>query len=151
MIGQQFARLLTPVPDRMVRTVDKGSKGKFSYLGTSDVKQLLIYFLGRPFGWTIESVFGTGDVTANGQPGDEAWVCVGHLDLVIDGDAVRVGGLGCGNSPKAAESDALKRAAGKVGLGLSLYGGYWLAAQMAKEGVSKGAPIEVDAPTDDDE
>ena len=151
MIGQQFARLLTPVPQRMVRTVDKGKKGKFSYLGTSDVKQLLIYLLGRPFEWEIQSVFGTGDQTASGEPGDEAWVTVGHLTLTIDGEQIRVGGLGCGNSPKASESDALKRAAGKVGVGMSLYGGFWLAAQMAKDGIGGGTAIQVEGPTEDDE
>jgi hypothetical protein len=157
MIGPQFARLLAPVPERMIRTVDKGRKGKFSYLGTTDVKQLLIYLLGRPYEWSVESVFQTGDYDADGKPGDEAWVCVGHLTVIIDTDPIRVGGVGSGTSPKAAESDAFKRAAGKVGVGLGLYGGYWLDAQLVKDAraghrsADTRPNIEVAQPTDDDD
>ena len=75
---------------------------------------------------------------------DDGWICIGRLTL---DEAEHYDGVGTDESytdskdtyhrgdPKAAESDAFKRACSKAGFGLHLWAGadYWLEAQLEKD------------------
>lgn len=146
-MGPELRRLVEPVPRRMVRTVPAGGGKDADYLPHYHVRQLLLYHLGRPYQWSVKAQgfhpqIGTrkrGDrelpVFDCGQE-EPAWL-VGELTVTIDGEQVTVDGTGVGSDIKSAESDALKRAASNLGVGLDLWaeGGkdYWLAAQLAKD------------------
>ena len=70
------------------------------------------------------------------------WVVAGELDLsevqrtevgnvAVEGRNVYAG-VGEDSTPTAAESNAYKRAAAHAGIGLHLYGGYWLHGRLVK-------------------
>ncbi len=69
----------------------------------------------------------------DGGPDGPLWVCRGRLTVV---NGMPKDGVGVGDTPKNAESDAFKRAASKWGYGLHLWAGkdYWLEAQLEKTG-----------------
>lgn len=56
------------------------------------------------------------------------WVVMGELDL----DGETYGAVGEDNAPAAAESNAFKRACAKAGIGLHLYGNFWLHERLKK-------------------
>lgn len=125
--GPQLQRLAQPPPERMVAQIPgSGNRPAVDYLPHYHVQQILLYQLGA-YNWSVQQIIPTG------LSGDDAWVCVGCIDTVIDGHPFGVAGVGLGRDPKTAESDSLKRAASKIGVGLSLWakGGdaYWLPTQ----------------------
>jgi hypothetical protein len=60
---------------------------------------------------------------------DGLW-CVA-VEFTIDGQTY--GGVGEDSAPTAAESNAYKRALAHAGIGLHLYGGYWLHDRLGRE------------------
>lgn len=60
---------------------------------------------------------------------DNKWVVIGHLTIEDE----RYGGVGEDTTPTAAESNAFKRACAKAGIGLHLYGDYWLHGRLEEE------------------
>lgn len=126
-MSTELRKLAQRVPPAFVEKVNKGF-GEIDFVGHSHVIQWLLYHLGRPFGWRIISV---GE---NPDPKEPMYV-VGELTLEVDGHTVVVAGAGSDRDIKKAESDALKRAAMKVGVALELWadGSYWLPAQWAKD------------------
>ena len=120
MPGEQLKQLAAKVPDKLVKQVDKGF-GNVDYLDHAQVIQLLLHHLEAPFSWEVSDPLISGD-TKNPV------ACIGTLTVVVDGKQYTVQGVGDGQDFKKAESDAVKRAAMKLGLGLELWAqdSYWL-------------------------
>ena len=127
MIGPQLRKLIKPTPKNLVSQVDKGF-GKVDFIGHYDIIQMLLYHLEAPFSWSVGEPFPAGD-------DKEPVGIVGVLVLNIDGQEYSVAGVGSDKDAKKAESDALKRAAMKAGLGLELWAQehYWLNTQIEKD------------------
>ena len=123
MPGTQLKALAAKAPAKMVKQVDKGF-GMIDYLPQYQVIQLLLHNLDAPFGWNVSEPFLSGDER-------DPVAVIGTLNVIVDGQSVVVQGVGQGRDMKNAESDALKRAAMKIGVGLELWaqGGYWLPGQ----------------------
>ena len=123
-----------PFPDRLIQQVDTG-RGTADYVSWYHYVQRLLATIGS-YSW---------DVTDLLSDDADGWVCVGLL--TIDTQTEHYAGVGTDEAytdsqgkfhrgdPKAAESDAFKRAASKAGYGLHLWAGvdYWLEAQLEKD------------------
>ncbi len=127
MPGKQLKSLAERAPESFVKQVDKGF-GPVDYLPMHHVVQILLHHLDQPFSWQVQPPFDSGDER-------EPVAIAGTLLLHVDGVPVEVAGIGTGRDAKKAESDALKRAAMKVGVGLELWAqdAYWLDKQWAKD------------------
>ncbi len=111
-----------PFPKGLIRQVDKGG-GEADYVSWYHYVQRLLGTLGS-YSWSVSNVAPLGDT---------GWMVVGRLHF---GDDEWYDGVGTdAKDPKAAESDAFKRAASKAGYGLHLWAGadYWLEAQLEKD------------------
>ena len=128
----QLARLAKPVPDRYVSQVPAGGGRKADYVSHAVITEILLAVLG-PFDWEVEPV----------RDKDGAIVAaLGRLTVDVDGrtTTIRAAGDCTGQEPnegaalKNAESDALKRCAMRLGLGLSLWSrdGYFLHRQLTE-------------------
>jgi hypothetical protein len=123
--------LARPFPESMIET----KPGKFAadYVSHGTVTARLLEVLG-PFDWAISKVITNADGIAVG--------CIGRLEVVVDGRPVVIEEIGDVEHPspnsasnlKNASSDALKRAAMRLGLGLHLWvgDGYWLHRSLEK-------------------
>ena len=137
MPGPQHRQLATRLPDGFVKTVDKGS-GPEAYVPHYMVTQYLLWVCG-PFGWQITHIHESAPVTYITKKGEERTdrqvEVAGQLTVQIDGQTFTVAGIGLGVDAKKAESDALKRAASKLGVGLHLWAqdSWWLETQWAKD------------------
>lgn len=120
MPGTQLKSLAAKAPDKIVEQVDKGF-GMIDYLPQYQVIQLLLHHLDAPYQWEISEPYLSGDER-------EPVAVIGTLTVVIDDRQVTVQGVGQGKDMKNASSDAIKRAAMNIGVGLELWaqGGYWL-------------------------
>jgi len=120
MPGEQLKQLAAKVPDKLVSQVDKGF-GNVDYLDHAQVVQLLLHHLEAPFNWEVSAPHSSGDAK-------NPVAVIGTLTVVVDGKQYTVQGVGDGQDFKKAESDAVKRAAMKLGLGLELWAqdSYWL-------------------------
>ena len=119
-------------PDSMI---DKKPGGKFQadYIAHGVITARLLEVLG-PFDWSIAKIITNADGIAVG--------CVGRLEVVIDGRPVVIEEIGdvehvgpnSATNLKTASSDALKRAAMRLGLGLHLWVGesYYLDRALEK-------------------
>ena len=131
--------LITPFPDKYVEQKPGGKGG--SYVKHGVVRQRLLDVLGF-YEWSIDrEIFdASGKLTG----------CVGTLSVVLYGREVKVQGSGDvehdqgtnGANLKHAESDAFKRAAMNIGLGLHLWCGdeyfiYNKNVTDSKEGTAK--------------
>ena len=137
----QLRELATPFPDKYVRSNPSGGG---SYVTHSVVTQRLLSIVG-PFDWHIVEIL-RGDVAAippnpdgksqrarDGRPALSGVVVgvVGRLTCEVDGRRVQVEDAGDCEDPhnwphdgarlKDASSDAIKRAAARLGLGLHLW------------------------------
>jgi hypothetical protein len=108
-----------PFPDGLIEQVPSGG-GQADYVAWYHYTQRLLATV-EDYGWQVVSIFKAGD----------EWTCHGRLTVE---DGLPKDGVGLGSDPKAAASDALKRAAALWGYGLHLWAGkdYWLEAQLAK-------------------
>jgi len=131
----------------------KAPAGKFgSYVSHSTITERLLSIVG-PFtfevtdlirGWTDEVVIGRGKPDQRVYPARDAIVgCIARLEVEVDGRTVAISEVGDvegaaaqsdGANAKEASSDALKRCAMRLGLGLHLWsqGDYFLDRQLAK-------------------
>ncbi len=126
-----LSELAKPFPDRLV----KQKPGKFaaSYVEHSVIVQRLLEVVG-PFTFTVDELIRDADGTVSG--------CLATLTVEVDGRTVRITEVGdvehptsnAGSNAKNAASDALKRCAARVGLGLHLWSGanYYLDKALAK-------------------
>ena len=120
--------------------IKKAPKGKFgNYVPHPVITQRLLEVCG-PFNWEVVELIRqekTGSVVG----------CFGKLTVEIDGKPVTVISIGDvehdqkndGSNAKHAESDAFKRCAMKLGLGLHLWAGdeYYLDKQLEKKRENK--------------
>jgi len=129
---QQY-ELARPFPDSLI----KQKPGKFAadYVDHGTIVQRLLEVVG-PFDWEITSPITNTDGLIVG--------CVGTLHVEIDGVSVHISEVGDVEHPgqnsatnlKTASSDALKRAAMRVGVGLHLWVGkenYYLDRALKKD------------------
>jgi hypothetical protein len=116
--------------------VEKKPGGKFeaAYVSHGVITSRLLEVLG-PFDWAIAKVITNADGVAVG--------CIGRLEVMVDGQFVCIEEIGDVEHPgpnsasnlKNASSDALKRAAMRLGLGLHLWVGdahYYLDRALEK-------------------
>jgi hypothetical protein len=124
--------LARPFPASMVEK-KPGAKFAADYVSHGTVTARLLEVLG-PFDWSIPKIITNAEGIAVG--------CIGRLEVVVDGRHVVVEEVGDVEHPgansasnlKNASSDALKRAAMRLGLGLHLWvgDGYWLHRSLEK-------------------
>lgn len=128
---KDILRLARKFPAQLIRTIKKGSHNE-DYINHAVIAQRLLQVVGA-YGWDWEVVYEEGKV-----------VCVhGRLTADVDGKQVTVSGAGTetfqgdstGEKIKKMESDAFKRAAAKLGVGLHLWAQdqYFLDKQLAKD------------------
>jgi hypothetical protein len=118
-------------PDSMIEK--KPGKFEAAYISHGVITSRLLEVLG-PFDWSIAKVITNADGIAVG--------CIGRLEVVVDGRPVVVEEVGdiehvgpnSASNLKNASSDALKRAAMRLGLGLHLWVGehYYLDKSLEK-------------------
>lgn len=129
---KQLIELQKRFPANWIRKLKKGNGRTEDYLNFATVAQRLLEVVG-PFNWKI-----IREITESGK----VVGCVGQITCTIDGETITVEGVGTANNStensgeilKKAESDAFKRCARMVGLGLHLWAGqnhdgsdgYWL-------------------------
>jgi len=115
---EQLIRDTEPFPDSVVETLKATAKRPaLSYVSWPHYNQrLLLHY--PDYGWEVSSL-----VAADG-----VWAVVGALTI----DGVRYAGVGEDSTPTSAESNAYKRACAHAGIGLHLYGGYWLHDRLVK-------------------
>lgn len=146
----QLQQLATPFPEHLVK---KAPQGKFgSYVAHSAITERLLSIVG-PFSYEIVEVIHGHAKAVIGKNGtaehptyparDQAIVgCLGRLTVTIDGRTVSVIEVGDveeaamnndGRNLKDASSDAIKRCAMRLGLGLHLWSqsDYFLEAQLS--------------------
>jgi hypothetical protein len=119
VMSEQLYELSRPFPDRLV----KQKPGKFaaSYVEHSVVVQRLLEVVG-PFTFRVDELIRDADGVVCG--------CLASLEVVIDGAPVVIREVGdvehpqtgnAGGNAKAAASDAIKRCAARLGVGLHLW------------------------------
>jgi len=127
----QILRLAKKFPSQLIKTIKKGNHQE-DYINHAVIAQRLLQVLGA-YSWSWEVVYEEGKV-----------VCVrGTLTTTVDGKEVSVSGAGTetfsgdstGEKIKKMESDAFKRAASRLGVGLHLWAQqqYFLDVQLAKD------------------
>ena len=117
----QLYELSRPFPSKWVKPAPKGKFG--SYVAHSVITQRLLEICG-PYTWEVSELIRQSD--ENRIVG-----CFGKLTVTIDGKEVVITSIGDveldqgndGTNAKHAESDAFKRCAMKIGLGLHLWAG----------------------------
>jgi hypothetical protein len=128
----QLYELARPFPESLILK-KPGGKFQADYVNHAVVTARMLEVLG-PFTWEIARIITNADGLAVG--------CVGRLTCTIDGQTVVVEEVGDVERPgdnsattlKSASSDAYKRCAMRVGLGLHLWAGdgYFLDRALAK-------------------
>jgi hypothetical protein len=131
-MSDDLYQLSRPFPEAMI-VKKPGGKFQADYVAHGVITSRLLEVLG-PFDWSIAKVITNADGIAVG--------CIGRLEVTIDGRPVVVEEVGdveqvSANSAtnlKMSSSDALKRAAMRVGLGLHLWVGehYYLDRALEK-------------------
>jgi hypothetical protein len=139
---EQLYELSRPFPQQLV----KQKPGKFaaSYVEHSVISQRLLEVLG-PYTFTVDQPVSNPDGVIVG--------CLATLEVMVDGDFVTITEVGdvehpSGNNAtnlKNAASDAIKRCAMRLGVGLSLWSqeNYYLDKALAKR-MPKEADVEQD-------
>ncbi len=143
-MSDDLYQLARPFPESMV--VKKPGKFEASYVAHGLITARLLECLG-PFDWSIAKIITNPEGIAVG--------CLGRLEVVVDGRPVVIEEVGdvehvspnSATNLKMASSDALKRAAMRLGLGLHLWVGdehYYLHRALEKR---LSAPESDDSPT----
>ena len=155
----QREQLAVPFPAQLIKAPPKGKYG--SYVQHSTVTERLLSIVG-PFTYEITQViFGVAPAIYEKGTGKVKWParehavvgCIARLTVTIDGETVSVEEAGDVENPametdgrnlKDASSDAIKRCAMRVGLGLHLWSqdDYFLDRQLAKDAQSVAAAVD---------
>jgi hypothetical protein len=130
-MSEQLYELSRPFPESLV----KQKPGKFaaSYVEHSVISQRLLEVVG-PYSFTVDKLITNPDGQVSG--------CFATLECMIDGDFVTITEIGDvehpgtnnGSAAKNAASDALKRCAMRLGIGLHLWSqdNYYLDKALGK-------------------
>ncbi len=115
---EQLLQDTEPFPDSVIKELEATAKRPaLAYVEWSQYNQRILLHHGEA-PWDVTAlVFGDG-----------TWGVVGVLTV----GGVEYAGVGEDTTPTAAESNAYKRAAAHAGIGLHLYGGYWLHGRLVK-------------------
>ncbi len=136
----QLARLAKPVPAKYVMKAPQGKYG--DYIGHDVITAILLTIVG-PYSFKVEQIVYGPEGLVEGV--------TASLSCTIDGRDVTVTEIGDCEKPtnwksqgarmKDAASDALKRCAMRLGLGLALWtkGDYFLFAQLEKSSLADGS------------
>lgn len=151
----QLADLAKPLPDKYVHENPSG-QGRGSYINHAVISQRLLELVG-PFDLRIVELI-RGEYTAKDQTHVGVVGCIASLTVTIDGQRVTVEEVGDCEKPsnwphdgaraKDAISDALKRCAMRLGLGLFLWSqkdGYFLHSHLTAR-AAEGAVEEEKTP-----
>ncbi len=151
-----LAKLAKPLPPKFVSTLPATKKRPaLDYVSHAVVTEVLLMIVG-PFDWRVEPVQGKDGAVIG---------CIGHLGCTVDGRYVTIGEVGeaeftrddQGNYDegvvlKNSASDALKRAAMRLGLALDLWahkhGGYFLYDELMKRATPKDTDVKDDGAKD---
>jgi hypothetical protein len=143
-VTDQLYELARPFPPAMIEK-KPGAKYSADFVSHGTVTARLLEVLG-PFDWSIAKIITNADGIAVG--------CIGRLEVEVDGRPVVIEEVGDVEHPgtnsasnlKNASSDALKRAAMRLGLGLHLWVGesYYLHRSLEKR---LSAPVSVAEPS----
>lgn len=112
----ELMRDTEPFPESVIKQLPPRGDNYVSWQHYA--QRLLLYYGG--YDWRVSSVTHV----------DGVWAVVGEL---VVGNTV-YGAVGEDNTPTSAESNAFKRACAKAGIGLHLYGQFWLHDRLKKEG-----------------
>jgi len=143
-MSEDLYQLARPFPEAMI--VKKPGKYEASYVAHGVITARLLECLG-PFDWAIAKIITNAEGIAVG--------CIGRLEVEVDGRPVVIEEIGdceqvspnSASNLKMASSDALKRAAMRLGLGLHLWVGaehYYLDRALGKR---LSAPESADGTT----
>ena len=139
---EEIAADAVPFNPSVIREVDAGGGRKADYVSWPHYAQRLLLAHG-PHRYTVTGVhFGRKHI---GRKADRAKPDVVTEEYVW-AVSVRVqfgedewyDAVGEGDNPTAAESNAYKRACAHAGIGLHLYGDYWLHGQLTKDDQPEG-------------
>jgi hypothetical protein len=144
-MSEDLYQLARPFPDSMI-VKKPGGKFQADYVAHGVITSRLLEVVG-PFDWSIAKIITNPEGIAVG--------CLGRLEVVVDGRSVVIEEVGdvehvspnSATNLKMASSDALKRAAMRLGLGLHLWVGdehYYLHRALEKR---LSAPESDDSPT----
>lgn len=124
----QLIQLVRSFPPTLVSTLPgSGGRPSIDYVSHAVIRQRLLQVCGV-YDWDVTLPFKSG---AEKEP----VAVVGTLTVIVDRRPTSVAGVGQGADAKTAESDAFKRAAMNVGLGLHLWAGkdFFLERQFTKD------------------
>jgi hypothetical protein len=132
-MSEDLYQLARPFPDSMI-VKKPGGKFQADYVAHGVITSRLLEVVG-PFDWSIAKIITNPEGIAVG--------CLGRLEVVVDGRPVVIEEVGdvehvspnSATNLKMASSDALKRAAMRLGLGLHLWVGdehYYLHRALEK-------------------
>ena len=134
-MSEQLYELSRPFPQSLIKQ-KPGSKFQASYVEHSVISQRLLEVVG-PYTFTVDKLITNPDGQVSG--------CFATLECMVDGDFVTITEIGDvehpgannGSSAKAASSDALKRCAMRLGVGLHLWSqdNYYLDKALEKRRV----------------
>ena len=109
-MSEQLRALAKRLPDHLISQREVAQGFKADYVAHSTITEKLLATIG-PFSWALEIL----------EPVDGLCYVIGTITARIDGELVTVSGIGDGDNLKDAESDAIKRAAMRLGCGLHLW------------------------------
>ena len=141
---EDLIRDTEPFPDKIIQKLPPRGD---DYVPWYQYAQRLLLHHGD-YSWTVASVTTTHqtNIDKEGKPVDRGtiWAVVGTLHL----DSETYGAVGEASTPTSAESNAFKRACAHAGIGLHLYGDYWLHERLKKEDAKlltndEGEPVGV--------
>lgn len=112
---EQLVADTEPFPDQIVKQLPP--RGDNYVPWTHYAQRLLLKYGG--YSWRPTSVMHSGHL----------WVVMG--ELTVEGEVY--GAVGEDDAPAAAESNAFKRACAKAGIGLHLYGDFWLHERLKRD------------------
>ena len=119
---EELVRDTAPFPDSVIKTLDKA--GGLDYVPWYQYAQRLLLHWGG-YTWQVNDVMEAQGV----------WAVTGTLFLgeQPEDDSQSYSAVGEDSTPTAAESNAFKRACAHAGVGLHLYGDFWLHDRLLKE------------------
>lgn len=118
-----------PFPQNLIKT--KPGKFEADYVTWTEYAQrLLLHHGGHRY--EVTQLTHGKQVTATKEGPRESYIWSVAVRLYLDEDEW-YDAVGEGDTPTSAESNAYKRACAHAGIGLHLYGGFWLHERLKKE------------------
>ena len=129
-----------PFNDRLIEEIPAGGGRTASYVSWKHYAQRLLLVHGA-HRYTVTSVTHGRQVTETRDGPKETYIWAVGVRVQFSDDEW-YDAVGEGDTPTSAESNGYKRACAHAGIGLHLYGDYWLVGQLEKA-VSAGFSQEI--------